>query len=613
VSLLLRLQANRGLQDFENRGQFRRLMCYFFLSLVIADPKREQDIKDLLKVFLPVVRWVSGLLNRLRGQPTLTSANEQDQSTLRSVNEVRIRQLAKPLTQPLPTVTQKPRTNIATTDTTTPSTSGKSFSDYRSRVRPYNKLFQIVYLPEIHRYFQLDRAFAAQRVAGANPLVIQQFQELDPRFPINNDHYQSVMGVTDSLAHAMAEGRLYLADYADLKDITPGNFPKGVTKYVYAPLALFAIPAGTGTQRALVPIAIQCGQDPSQYPIITPPPPSTPQAGQWDWLIAKTIVQIADGNYHELISHLGRTHLLIEAFAISTPRQLAENHPLSLLLTPHFEGTLFINDAALTGLVNPEGTVDRVLFGTLQDSLKLSITGAKGYPYRFNESMLPKTFAARGVGDPNKLPDYPYRDDALLIWHAIQTWVRDYLCLYYHTDEDVQNDTELQAWSKELLAPDGGQMVDFGEPNAQGDLCLQTREYLIQAVTLIIFTASAQHTAVNFPQATYLTYGPNMPLAGYHPAPTKAGSSADDYFELLPSLAQAENQMNMTYTLGSVYYTQLGKYPDHYFTDQAVAPLLIQFQQQLEEIALTIEDRNRQRPTYYDTLLPNKIPQSINI
>ena len=53
-------------------------------------------------------------------------------------------------------------------------------------------------------------------------------------------------------------------------------------------------------------------------------------------------MQIADGNYHELISHLGRTHLLIRGFCDREPeRQLAPNHPVGLLLRPHFEGTLF--------------------------------------------------------------------------------------------------------------------------------------------------------------------------------------------------------------------------------------------------------------------------------
>ena len=52
------------------------------------------------------------------------------------------------------------------------------------------------------------------------------------------------------------------------------------------------------------------------------------------WEIAKVHLQVSDGNHHELFSHLGRTHLVVEAFAMATPRRLAPEHPLEVLLLP---------------------------------------------------------------------------------------------------------------------------------------------------------------------------------------------------------------------------------------------------------------------------------------
>src|SRR5207237_10363668 len=76
----------------------------------------------------------------------------------------------------------------------------------------------------------------------------------------------------------------------------------------YAPLALFALPQGG---KSLAPVAIQCSPVPGDgNPIFTP------QDG-YNWLIAKTTVQIADGNFHEAVSHLGRTHLFIEPFVLA--------------------------------------------------------------------------------------------------------------------------------------------------------------------------------------------------------------------------------------------------------------------------------------------------------
>ncbi|MDB9309816.1 lipoxygenase family protein [Aphanizomenon sp. CS-733/32] len=43
-------------------------------------------------------------------------------------------------------------------------------------------------------------------------------------------------------------------------------------------------------------------------------------------------------------SHLCRTHFVMEPFAVVTPRQLAQNHPLRILLKPHFRFMLANND-----------------------------------------------------------------------------------------------------------------------------------------------------------------------------------------------------------------------------------------------------------------------------
>ena len=115
-----------------------------------------------------------------------------------------------------------------------------------------------------------------------------------------------------------------------------------------------------------------------------------------------------------------------------------------------------------------------------------------------------------------------------------------------------------------------------------------------------------------------MTYGPSMPLAGYQPAPVSAtGATEEDYFAMLPSLEQAETQMNMTYPLGSVYYTTLGDYNKYkegnYFVDERVQEPLQKFQRRLKEIEAIVEDRNNLRPTFYGFLHPAKIPQSINI
>lgn len=471
---------------------------------------------------------------------------------------------------------------------------------HATSLKDYENLFPVIGVPAIAKSYQEDEVFAYMRVAGYNPVMIERVTSLGDRFPVTEEHYQAVMGTDDSLAAAGLEGRLYLADYKILSGVINGTYPRE-QKYVYSPLALFALPKGSDPTRLLRPVAIQCGQTPGpDYPIVTP------NSGKYAWLFAKTVVQIADANIHEAVTHLARTHLLVGVFAIATARQLPHTHPLRILLRPHFDSTLAINNAAQRILIAPGGGVDRLLSPSIDNSRVLAVLGLQSYG--FNSAILPKQFQQRGVDDPNLLPVYPYRDDALLVWDAIHQWVWDYLNLYYPTDETIHKDIALQTWAAEISAYDGGRIPDFGEDGG-----IKTLNYLIDATTLIIFTASAQHAAVNFPQKDLMGYAAAIPLAGYLPASTlKREVTEQDYLNLLPPLDQAQRQYNLLSLLGSVYYNKLGEYEQGYFTDEKVKPLLQGFQSHLQQVENTIKERNLHRPAY-EYLLPSKIPQSINI
>lgn len=460
----------------------------------------------------------------------------------------------------------------------------------------YEALYCTVPLPEVSAHWQSDRWFARMRLAGPNPIVLTRLEALLPHFPVTDEHYRVSMGSEDSLALALQEGRLYLADYAALEGAILGVVP-GYPKFVYAPLALFAVPRAEEHDRSLRAVAIQVRQQPGPHnPIVTPRDGAR-------WAQARLTVQTADGNHHEAVAHLGRTHLFIEPFVVATERQLADQHPLSLLLKPHFEGTLFINHAAQAHLVSSGGTVERLLAGTLEFSRLAAVSSVIQFP--FEDAMLPVQLAKRGVADPTCLPDYPYRDDGLLVWEVIGRWVSDYLHHVYADDTMVQQDEELQAWAAELCAPLGGHVAGFGQEGG-----ILTRAYLIEVVTTLIFTASAQHAAVNFPQYEVMGYAPAMPLAHY--APLQQGSTHDDLLSMLPPLEQALMQADLGYLLGSLYYTKLGHYPKDHFSDPYVQERLSRFQRELDAVEETLQRRNEQR-TPYTHLLPSRIPQSINI
>src|SRR5262249_41269764 len=174
------------------------------------------------------------------------------------------------------------------------------------------------------------------------------------------------------------------------------------------------------------------------------------------WLMARLFVQAADVSYNQSVNHLGLTHLLEEAFAISTHRQLATSHPLYVLFSKHFAALLVINQLGKVTLLKggPDGLINKLLECGVggKDNEALGATGLISAAYEtwtFDELDFAKEIDHRGMGSAS-LAYFPYRDDGMLVWEVLGRYARDYVRLYYKNDGDVSGDYELQAWANEL-------------------------------------------------------------------------------------------------------------------------------------------------------------------
>ena len=467
----------------------------------------------------------------------------------------------------------------------------------------YLDLFKTIPVPPIAYTFQDDLEFAHLRVGGPNAVLIEAVSTVPSGCAITPQQYADVVA-GDTLPAALADGRLFQCDYAPLSMIEPGAW-NGIAKYLSCPVALFAVPPGGDS---LVPVAINCDPSDAASPVMTP---ALDSAHEWGWEMAKLVVQVADGNYHELFAHLARTHLVIEAIAVATHRHLAQEHPLHALLVRHFEGTMFINEAAATSLITPGGPIDHIFAGTIQTSQKAAIEARLSFD--FSKGMLPQDIIARGVGADGPLANYPYRDDALLVWAAIEDWVSAYVKTYYDSDADVAADQELQDWAEAIIG--SGKLRGFSAP--------QTIRNVTDCLTMTIYTASAQHAAVNFPQKEIMEYAPAVTGAIWQSVPdTQHGNTKSDWLAMMPPEALALEQLKTLYLLGSLYYRPLGTYrsPDfpypQWFRDPEIigddGPLA-RFQAALADVEKQIVARNAQRRRPYTYLLPSLIPSSTNI
>ncbi|BCF86581.1 arachidonate 15-lipoxygenase (plasmid) [Rhodococcus qingshengii] len=475
----------------------------------------------------------------------------------------------------------------------------------------YNAIWQTAPIPDVAENLHDDELFAFLRVGGFNTNVIERVDgALPENFPLTDQQYREGLGAQDSLETAIRQGRLFIVDYAELGKMAPEHATYKILTgegYNSAPIAVFAIAPG---RDKLAPVAIQCGQNPATAPMFVRPKPDD-QEHYWGWQMAKTVVQTADFNHHEMLAHLSRAHLVSEVFALATNRAFAPNHPLSVLLKPHFEGDIFINFLAATIIMPPNLFADVILAAPLPDILET--VGKDRLNWDFYERMPHRDFARRGLDDASVLREFPYRDDALLVWEAISAWMDDYVRVYYTSDADVVADSELAAWVVEVTVM--GKMKGFRE--------ITSVEQLIEVLTMVVYTASAYHASVNYPQSHLMAYAPFVAGMTSTPAPTTtAGFTEADWIKSLPGLLTSIAQFYFLNVLGTIYYRPLGDYRTNIFPfppsfgDPRIADIdgpLQHFRRDLAVVEAEINRRNQSRSQPYEYLLPSNIPTSTNI
>ncbi|XP_058780249.1 seed linoleate 9S-lipoxygenase-3-like [Vicia villosa] len=384
-----------------------------------------------------------------------------------------------------------------------------------------------------------DEEFAREMLAGVNPNVICRLQEFPPRSNLDSrvygDHTSKITkehlepnleGLT--VEEAIQNKKLFLLDHHDsimpyLRRINSTSTKAYATRtilflnknQVLKPLAIeLSLPHPQGDEHGAVSYVYQPALEGVESSI---------------WLLAKAYVIVNDSCYHQLVSHWLNTHAVVEPFVIATNRHLSYLHPIYKLLYPHYRDTMNINSLARLSLVNDGGIIEKTfLWGRY--SMEMSSKVYKNWV--FTEQALPADLIKRGMAikDPSSpcgvklvIEDYPYAVDGLEIWAIIKTWVQDYVSLYYTTDEKLRQDSELQAWWKEL--------VEVGHGDKKNEPWwpkMQTREDLIEVCSIVIWTASALHAAVNFGQYSYGGLILNRPTLSRRLMPEKGSAEFDE-------------------------------------------------------------------------------------
>ncbi|XP_035982697.1 polyunsaturated fatty acid 5-lipoxygenase [Fundulus heteroclitus] len=474
-------------------------------------------------------------------------------------------------------------------------TSWSDFADFEKIfVRIKNTISEYVM-----QHWKEDFMFGYQFLNGCNPVVIQKCTKLPEKFPVTDDMVSVSLERDMTLEEEIKAGNIYIVDYEMLEGIKANSTDPSTLQYLAAPMCLLY----RNLRNKILPIAIQLGQDPDENPIFLP------TDGQYDWQLAKIWVRSADFQHHQNITHLLRTHLMTEVFGIAMYRQLPAVHPAFKLLIPHIRFTIAINTKAREQLICECGIFD-----------KANATGGGGHVQLIQKAMktltyrslcFPDAIKSRGVDSTEELPTYFYRDDGYKVWEATKSFVSDVVGIYYTSDERVQGDEEIQAFVKDVCSFG---MQDFD--HCEFPKSLKTREELIEFLTVIIFTASAQHAAVNFGQYDWCSWIPNAPSTMRKPPPKEKGQAdVKLIIESLPDRGRSSWHLGAVWALSQYQENELylGMYPDEHFIERPVKTAMERFRKQLAEISSSIKRRNEGKKLPYYNMSPNKIPNSVAV
>ncbi|RDX71717.1 Linoleate 13S-lipoxygenase 3-1, chloroplastic [Mucuna pruriens] len=463
-----------------------------------------------------------------------------------------------------------------------------------------------------------DDEFARQAIAGVNPVNIERLEvfppvsKLDPEIygpqesALKEEHILNQLnGMT--VQEAINENKLFIIDYHDI--YLP--FLEGINaldgRKSYATRTLFFLTP----RNSLKPVAIELSLPPAgpssrTKRVVTPPVDATTN---WVWQLAKAHVCANDAGVHQLVNHWLRTHACLEPFILAAHRQLSAMHPIYKLLDPHMRYTLEINALARQSLIHADGIIENC-FTPGRYAMEISSAAYKNF-WRFDMDSLPADLIRRGMAVPEPtephgvklvVEDYPYAADGLLIWSAIEDWVRTYVNHYYPHSSVICNDKELQAWYSES--------INVGHADHRHESwwpTLNNSEDLVSILTILIWNASAQHAALNFGQYPYGGYVPNRPplmrrLIPEESDPEYASFLADPqkyFLNALPSLLQATKYMAVVDTLSThspdEEYLGERQQPSIWSGDAEIVEAFFDFSAKIRQIEKVIDSRNLDR------------------
>uniref|UniRef100_A0A3B3ZX52 Uncharacterized protein n=1 Tax=Periophthalmus magnuspinnatus TaxID=409849 RepID=A0A3B3ZX52_9GOBI len=222
----------------------------------------------------------------------------------------------------------------------------------------------------------------------------------------------------------------------------------------------------------------------------------------------------------------------------------------------------------------------------------------------YSSLCMPEDITERGV---ESVPNYYYRDDGLRLWDIIHRFVKGVIHHYYKTDQEVQEDSELQEYIKDIFEHGFLSKTETGIPQS-----FSTVDEVVKFVTVVIFTSSAQHSAVNTGQLDIGVWMPNFPPSLQLAPPTiKGRANEHTLLQTLPDVNTTVHGIAALWLLStqSTDFVCILMFQYLY----VFCKLTKDFENELKDLDEAIDSRNKNLKLPYTYLEPKSVENSVSL
>ncbi|KAI1198948.1 lipoxygenase [Nemania serpens] len=395
--------------------------------------------------------------------------------------------------------------------------------------------------------FTDDRLFSMMRLS-ASPYRLKRVQPSDTLlFPV--DSAVSITGL--SLQQLKAQGRLFLEDFSEMKELDPTDkFGAGCQAYFY-------IDPKSGD---FLPLAIRPlvkGREKSALVY-------TPKDQANDWMLAKMLMNQNDG-WHTTWAHITQSHSAAEAPYLAAIRTLSDNHPVMVIMkrvekTPWNIRPLL--EAGVESGSGPDAGPQYYAWTTISGRTWANQVYSSGETANFQSNYYRTLLENHGLINSRvgpKLKSFPFYEDTAVVTEAIRDFMTAFIDSYYPDDSAVAQDAELQAWRRET---DVAKVYDF--PGS-----IKTRRTLVDILTHQAYLGGVVHgvTSTNgaIGDTTSLPFAP----AGFRqPVPSKKG--VRDLMPFMPTPEGAVWQVSTYAAASRAAWKDTNETMSYMFADEAM-------------------------------------------